>query len=120
MAHRGKMHGRCQPCRASGVVDRHRNARRHAAALVPAHFAVCEVLSPSTETLDRGKKLRRYAHENVAHVWLVDPVRQMLEVLALRSGSWAVLAVHEGGAGVRAAPFDAIELELGELWIRRG
>ena len=81
---------------------------------------VCEVLSPSTETLDRGKKLRRYAHENVAHVWLVDPVRQMLEVLALRSGSWAVLAVHEGGAGVRAAPFDAIELELGELWIRRG
>jgi Uma2 family endonuclease len=81
---------------------------------------VCEVLSPSTETLDRGKKLRLYARENVAHVWLVDPLRQTLEVLSLESGTWTVLAVHEGRAGVRAAPFDAIELELGALWISRG
>ena len=81
---------------------------------------VCEVLSPSTETLDRGKKLRRYAREHVAHVWLVDPSRQTLEVLSLESDGWNVLAVHEGRAGVRAAPFDAIELELGALWIRRG
>src|SRR5262245_33234831 len=46
---------------------------------------VCEVLSPSTETLDRRKKLRIYARENVAHVWLVDPLRQTLEVLSLES-----------------------------------
>jgi Uma2 family endonuclease len=78
---------------------------------------VCEVLAPSTETLDRGKKLRIYARESVAHVWLVDPLRQTLEVLSLDSDSWSVLAVHEGRARVRAAPFDAIELELGALWI---
>ena len=81
---------------------------------------VCELLSPSTEALDRGKKLRRYAREHVAHVWLVDPLLQTLEVLSLESGRWTVLAVHKGGAGVRVAPFDAIELELGALWIRRG
>ena len=80
---------------------------------------VCEVLSPSTEPLDRGKKLRIYARQNVAHVWLVDPLRRLLEVLSLESDAWTVLAVHEGHAGVRAAPFDAIELELGELWIGR-
>jgi Uma2 family endonuclease len=78
---------------------------------------VCEVLSPATETLDRGKKLRVYAREDVAHVWLVDPLRRMLEVLSLESGMWTVLAVHEGRAGARAAPFDAIEFELGALWI---
>src|SRR5262245_50051686 len=69
---------------------------------------VCEVLSPSTEALDRGKKLRVYARERVAHVWLVDPLRRTLEVLARESGKWTALAVHEGRAGVRVAPFDAI------------
>jgi Uma2 family endonuclease len=77
---------------------------------------VCEVLSPSTEKLDRGRKLRVYAREGVAHVWLVDPLRQTLEVLALESGTWSLLDSHEGRVSVRAVPFDAIELELGALW----
>jgi Uma2 family endonuclease len=77
---------------------------------------ICEVLSPSTEALDRGKKLRVYAREGVAHAWLVDPLRQTLEVLALESGSWSRLASHEGRVSVRAVPFDAIDLALGALW----
>ena len=101
--------------------------RRERMAEVPndAYFTlapdwVCEVLSPSTEALDRGKKLRVYACESVPHVWLVDPLRQALEVLVLESGKWSLLASHEGRVRVRAAPFDALELELGALWIRRG
>jgi Uma2 family endonuclease len=78
---------------------------------------ICEVLSPSTERLDRDKKLRIYAREGVVHAWLVDPLRQTLEVLALDAGIWSLLATHEGGKNVRAVPFDAIELELGALWI---
>jgi hypothetical protein len=31
---------------------------------------VCEVLSSSSEALDRGKKLGIYARERVAHAWL--------------------------------------------------
>jgi Uma2 family endonuclease len=78
---------------------------------------ICEVLSTSTEALDRGKKLRIYAREGVAHAWLVDPLAHRLEVLALEAGRWRELGRHEGDGGVRAAPFDAIELELGALWI---
>ena len=78
---------------------------------------ICEVLSTSTETIDRGKKLRVYAREGVAHAWLVDPLRQMLEALSLESGRWTLLAAYDGRGAVRAAPFDAIELELGALWI---
>src|SRR6185436_1759843 len=63
---------------------------------------VCEMLSPSTETLDRGKKLRVYAREGVAHAWLVDPLRQSLEVLALESGMLAPVALHHGDETVRA------------------
>jgi len=78
---------------------------------------VCEVLSPSTERIDRGKKLRIYAEAGVAHAWLVNPVERTLEVLRLRDGAWTIVAVFTGGEAVRAEPFDAIELDLGALWI---
>ena len=78
---------------------------------------ICEVLSKSTETIDRGKKLRIYAREGVAHAWLLDPAAHRLEVLSLEAGRWTPLAEHEGESKFRAAPFDAIEIELGALWI---
>jgi len=78
---------------------------------------ICEVVSPSTESIDRGKKLRIYAREGVVHAWLVDPLRRTLEVLALESGSLEQIEAHHGGASVRARPFDAIALELHALWI---
>jgi Uma2 family endonuclease len=74
------------------------------------------VVSPSTEHLDRGKKLRVYAREGVTHAWLVDPLRQTLEVLALESGALAQIEEHHGDSSVRVRPFDAIELELRALW----
>jgi Uma2 family endonuclease len=78
---------------------------------------ICEVLSPSTEVLDRSKKLRIYAREGVAYVWLVNPLLRTLEVLALARGALRLTAGHEGGANIRAAPFDAIEFDLGALWV---
>jgi len=77
---------------------------------------VCEVLSPSTERIDRGPKLRIYGREGVAHAWLINPSRQTLEVLAIESGRLEPLEVHHGDASVRARPFDALELELRALW----
>jgi Uma2 family endonuclease len=77
---------------------------------------ICEVLSPSTESLDRGRKLGIYAREGVVHAWLVDPLQQTLEVLALEAGSLAQIAEHQGEGSVRALPFDAIELDLRALW----
>jgi Uma2 family endonuclease len=78
---------------------------------------ICEVLSPSTEALDRGKKPRIYAREGVAHAWLVDPLARSLEVMSLEAGRWTQLDRYESEAKVCAAPFDAIEFELGALWI---
>lgn len=77
---------------------------------------VCEVLSPSTERIDRSRKLRIYAEARVSHAWLVKPSDRTLEVLRLREGSWTIVAVWEDTAVVRAEPFEAIELELGRLW----
>lgn len=79
---------------------------------------VCEVLSPSTARFDRSQKLTVYARAGVDHVWLVDPLAQLLEVLSLDAGGWRITAVFEGHAVVRAVPFDAIELHLGPFWAR--
>jgi Uma2 family endonuclease len=78
---------------------------------------VCEVVSPSTEAIDRGRKLGIYAREGVAHAWLVDPLRHTLEVLGLAAGSFEPLAKHQGNESIRACPFDAVELEMRALWI---
>lgn len=37
---------------------------------------VCEVLSPSTASIDRTEKLPIYARERLAHVWSVDAAHQ--------------------------------------------
>jgi len=78
---------------------------------------VCEILSPSTASLDRGRKLRAYARHEIPHAWLVDPLARTLEVLRLEDGRWSVVAVHAGSQLVRAEPFPEIELELQALWI---
>jgi Uma2 family endonuclease len=77
---------------------------------------VCEILSPSTERIDRGLKLAIYAREQVGYVWLLNPETGTLEVLRLREGNFLVLAVHTGESPVRAEPFDAVELDLAGLW----
>ena len=77
---------------------------------------ICEVLSPSTASLDRVKKLDIYAREGVSHAWLIDPDARTLEVLRLESGRWTILATHAGAEVVRAEPFADIDLELAALW----
>ena len=77
---------------------------------------VCEILSPSTSSLDRVQKLAIYAREGVSHAWLIDPLARSLEVLRLENGRWTILAAHAGGDVVRAEPVTEIELDLSALW----
>ena len=77
---------------------------------------LCEILSPSTSSFDRAKKLAIYAREGVPWAWLIDPLVRTLEVLKLEGGRWTILATHAGEEVVRAEPFEAIELELAALW----
>jgi len=89
-----------------------------APAITVAPDWACEVISPSTEAIDRGKKLAIYARERVTHVWLINPSNETLEVFALADGAWMLVATHVGQAVVRAVPFAAIELNLALLWVR--
>lgn len=86
------------------------------AAMTLAPDWVCEVLSPSTEALDRAGKLDVYAREGVRHVWLVDPNLLTLEVFRLQGARYLLLGTYTGEATVRAEPFEALALQLRVLW----
>ncbi len=78
---------------------------------------ICEVLSKSTERVDRDKKLPRYAAHGVGHVWLVDAIARTLEVYTLgEDRNWRTARTYAGNVKVRADPFAAIEIDLAELW----
>ena len=87
-----------------------------AAFLTLAPDWVCEILSPSTERLDRARKLGVYARESVGNAWLINPETRTLEVYRRSEDRWLLLAAHASDALVRAEPFDAIELDLLPLW----
>ena len=101
--------------------------RRETMSLIPneAFFTirpdwVCEVLSASTERIDRGDKLRLYARAGVGNAWLVNPLARTLEAIRLSQetpGQWTTLGVFAGDAKVRIEPFAAFELDLSILWM---
>lgn len=76
----------------------------------------CEVISPSTARRDRTVKLEIYRREGVTHYWIVDVRAQTIEILRLDGEGYRLVGVLAGDTKVRAEPFDAIELDLGELW----
>jgi len=77
---------------------------------------VCEILSPSTERIDRVKKLPAYARHGVVHAWLINPATRTREVFRREGTSWVLVATHADDAIVHTEPFDAIEIDLLHLW----
>lgn len=78
----------------------------------------CEILSRSSASFNRAKKMPTYAAHGVGHVWLVDPLTQTLEVYSLDGATYRLLSVHANDDVVEAPPFDAVPLELARLWRR--
>jgi Uma2 family endonuclease len=77
----------------------------------------CEVLSPATEAIDRGRKMEVYARERVSHLWLVNPVQRTLETYRLVASKWTLLATFVGDAAVRAEPFETVALDMSRWWV---
>jgi Uma2 family endonuclease len=80
---------------------------------------VCEVVSPSNASHDLVTKRRLYAEHGVPHYWLVDPSVRTLTALTLRDGLWVEDGVFDDNDLARIAPFEAVELEVGRLFLPR-
>jgi Uma2 family endonuclease len=79
---------------------------------------VCEILSPSTASRDLGHKQRNYHLARVGHYWVVDPDQQSLTVFRWREASYEVAMSARVGDTVGVEPFDAISLDLSNIFGR--
>jgi len=100
-----------------------RRERLAAEALTAAFITVapdwaCEVVSPSTEQVDRARKMPVYLREGVQDLWLINPLLRTLEVFARQDAAWLLTVVHSKDAVVQVPPFEARPLDLSRLWIR--
>jgi Uma2 family endonuclease len=77
---------------------------------------LCEVLSPSTQQIDRTDKLAIYAAHGVGHCWYVDPTARTLEVFALQGEKWLRAAAFKNADPVTAPPFEVHTFPLDVLW----
>ena len=86
----------------------------HKATVVPDW--VCEILSPSTRSHDYLVKLPAYLSAGVPWCWIIDVAERQVEVFRADGDHWASVVTAEGDVRVRLAPFDTVEVDLGEWW----
>ncbi len=77
---------------------------------------VCEVLSPSTASIDRIKKWRVYESSEVPWMWLIDPAGRTLEAFERTGDAYTRLGTWGPKDTPKVRPFDALELELDAIW----
>ncbi len=77
---------------------------------------VVEVLSPSTESRDRGYKRDLYARHGVKEFWLVDPDARTVEVLLLCGSGFEVAATYSVGQTLISPVLPGLNLRLSEVF----
>jgi Uma2 family endonuclease len=77
---------------------------------------VVEIISPSSRSKDRVRKLEDYAALGVPEYWLVDPEKRTFERLVLRKETYDIAEAFEGDVLFRPDSFEGLEIDLGRLW----
>ncbi len=76
---------------------------------------VCEILSPSTESVDKSIKMPLYARYGVQYLWLVHPIEMTLHAYKLSGTEWALQGIFRETDTVRLEPFNDIEIRIDAL-----
>jgi Uma2 family endonuclease len=86
-------------------------------ALTTPPVWVCEVLLPENVQRARVEKLEVYADHGVGHVWLIEPVAGVFEILRLqRSGAWTRVGAFACGERFYPEPFVAPTFSAAKWW----
>ena len=81
----------------------------------PPDLAI-EIVSPGSERTDRIDKLAAYAAFGIAHYWNIDPQGRTAKAFKLRRKKYVAAGSGKGKDKVSFAPFEELEIDLGELW----
>ena len=75
-----------------------------------------EILSPSTEATDRGRKLQMFARYAVPEYWIVDPAHEAIEVHRLEAGSYVLVQRAAEDDEVQSAILPGTALRAGSIF----
>jgi Uma2 family endonuclease len=77
---------------------------------------IVEVLSPSTQSRDRGIKMRRYAAAGVPHYWMLNYRDPALEAYRLTAEGYQMVGHFRPGDVFRPEVFPGLEIRIGDIF----
>lgn len=77
---------------------------------------IAEIVSPSNSGTDRVTKLNAYHRFEVPHYWILDPADETLSAFRWTATGYLLVLAARTGDRVRVEPFDAIELDVAEIF----
>ena len=98
------------------IVDTPRRSVISERGIEGAPTLAVEVISPSTGSIDRQRKLQLYARYAVPYYWIVDPLARTIEAHALAHGQYQEAGVLAGTTPTSLPPFGDLTLDPGEIW----
>jgi Uma2 family endonuclease len=75
-----------------------------------------EIISPSSETIDKVDKYEQYEAAGVAHYWIIDPADRTADAYRLEGGKYVRAGHGRNDDVVHFPPFPDLDLPLGRLW----
>jgi Uma2 family endonuclease len=75
-----------------------------------------EIISLSSDTVDRRDKFRQYATARIAHYWIINPDERTIEAFILDGSEYQSAGQGRDQDIVRFAPFPDLAIHLDELW----
>ena len=75
-----------------------------------------EILSPSSNRIDRVRKLHVYARFGVPFYWIVDPETRYIEAYRLAGESYELTGYLQGTQSGMLPPFPELEIRLVDVW----
>jgi Uma2 family endonuclease len=75
-----------------------------------------EIISPSSETIDKVDKYEQYEAAGVSHYWIIDPANRTATAFRLQDGKYTPAGQGRNDDVVRFPPFPDFDLPLARLW----
>ena len=75
-----------------------------------------EVISPSTQSTDRGRKMQMFARYGVPEYWIVDPHLRRIELHRFERGAYALAADASGDAVVESPTIGHLSFVVARLF----
>ena len=75
-----------------------------------------EVISPSTESTDRGKKMQLFGRYGVAEYWIVDPRTATIEIYELKEGQYLLRTTASDEVAVESGVLPGCSFRAGSVF----